>query len=102
MNRWMVTENVLSEVADERVAQFDKWGDQNWPDGTNAIYKGVADTCKAVTDALAASGELTWMHILLEEVYEALAEEDPAKIRAELVQAGAVVAAWIEAIDRRG
>lgn len=43
----------------------------------------------------------TWLLIALEEVFEALAESDPAKLRAELVQSAAVHVAWIEAIDRR-
>ncbi|MFI1165600.1 hypothetical protein ACH4UM_18790 [Streptomyces sp. NPDC020801] len=36
-----------------------------------------------------------------EEALEALAEDDPGKLRAELVQVAAVAVAWIEAIDRR-
>ncbi|MEY9934267.1 hypothetical protein ABH926_008932 [Catenulispora sp. GP43] len=40
--------------------------------------------------------------MLLEEVYEALAEVDPAALRAELVQVAAVAAAWVEDIDSRG
>lgn len=32
---------------------------------------------------------------------EALAESDPARLRAELVQVAAVAVCWIEAIDRR-
>jgi hypothetical protein len=43
---------------------------------------------------------LTWADILEEEIAEALAESDPVKLRAELVQSGAVIVAWIEAIDR--
>lgn len=52
--------------------------------------------------ALAAEhGGLTWRHILAEEMFEALAESDPAKLRAELVQVAAVAVQWVEAIDRR-
>lgn len=43
----------------------------------------------------------TWLLIALEEALEAFSETDPVKLRAELVQLGAVVVAWIEAIDRR-
>jgi hypothetical protein len=42
-----------------------------------------------------------WALILLEEVYEALAEADPARLRTELIQAGAVIAAWVSDLDRR-
>ncbi len=43
-----------------------------------------------------------WRDILLEEVFEALAEEEPKELRKELVQVAAVAAQWVEAIDRRG
>ena len=46
-------------------------------------------------------GSLAWDGILLEEVYEAFAEEDPIKLRSELVQVAAVAVQWIAAIDRR-
>jgi hypothetical protein len=68
----------FAEAVDaERQRQIAKFGDQHHPDGT-------------------------WMHVLIEEVFEALAEEDPAKLRAELVQVAAVCAAWITDIDGRG
>jgi hypothetical protein len=68
------TMRVLDEVQDERRRQDAKWGEQNHPDGT----------------------------IALEEVFEALVETDPAKLRDELLQVAAVAVAWVEAIDRRG
>jgi hypothetical protein len=39
--------------------------------------------------------------VLDEEVWEAFAESDPAKLRAELVQVAAVAFRWIEALDAR-
>ncbi|KOX45283.1 hypothetical protein ADL19_23445 [Streptomyces purpurogeneiscleroticus] len=107
---------VLDEVARERVAQDEKWGEQNHPDGTGPrevfqvryMHELARDTRRA-TDAAAGKtpglehhGPLTWRHILLEEVFEALAEEKPAELRTELVQVAAVAAAWVEALDRRG
>lgn len=41
----------------------------------------------------------TWWLILREEVFEAAAEEDPAKLRAELVQVAAVALKMIDALD---
>ncbi len=41
-------------------------------------------------------------HILLEEVHEALAEDDPTRLRAELLQVAAVAVCWVEAIEQRG
>lgn len=43
---------------------------------------------------------VTWWHILREEVFEAAAEESPAKLRAELVQVAAVALKMIDAIDQ--
>lgn len=91
---------VLGHVADERARQHEKWGEQNHPDGTGA-FKPEADRFRALTERMASIGQLCWWHILLEEVYEALAEEDPLLLREELIQSAAVIAAWVEAIDRR-
>lgn len=100
--RERVTAHVVDEVAEERVAQFAKWGEQNHEDGTGVDWAFHADMAKFECDKASLDGEGNWVHILLEEVYEALAEDDPAKLRAELVQVAAVAVAWVEAIDRRG
>lgn len=47
------------------------------------------------------AGRGTWRDILAEEFNEALAESDPDRLRAELVQVAAVAVNWVEAIDRR-
>lgn len=114
------TAPVLAEVEVERARQEAKWGQQNHPDGTgpkttpmaeivrgpgNAIVHrhyafGLAFQAKSATDAHAEEGTLTYADIFLEEVFEALAEEDPAQLRAELIQCAAVAVAWAEKIDR--
>lgn len=101
--------SVLEEVAAERGRQDAKWGQQNHPDGTGAdaevvpLWQGedFAEWAKAATDAAAVVGDVTWRDILLEEVAEAFAESDEAKLRTELVQVAAVASQWVEAIDRR-
>lgn len=105
---------VLHEVMNERIRQDTRWGDQSHPDGTggNVMEKGVAhgrssfgmnaDAARNYATYAAEFGVLTWADILREEFYEALAESDQDKLRAELVQVAAVAVAWIEAIDRRG
>ena len=107
----MSAEGVLAEVAKERHAQDEKWGEQNHPNGTGPEeYWGLDDPDTAaanaarfrnITNQQAAAGRLTWRDILLEEVAEAFAEADPAQLRAELIQVAAVATAWVEAIDRR-
>ena len=104
----MSTESVLDEVRAERTRQDAKWGEQNHPDGTGRVIhldympaEKQADEMKGRCQEKARRGTITYSDIALEEVYEANAETDPVKLRAELVQVAAVYVAWIEAIDRR-
>jgi len=92
----------LAEVAAERARQDAKWGEQDHPDGTgggNAIAAAVG--ARMQCQLAAKEGALTWRDVMREEVGEAFAETDPAKLRAELIQVAAVAVAWAEAIDRR-
>jgi hypothetical protein len=93
---------VLVEIAYEREAQDRKWGEQNHPDGTGR--PGDADMAILDRAKCKANGpeEDNWRDILQEEVSEAFAETDPARLRIELIQVAAVATAWIEHIDRRG
>lgn len=112
--------SVLGDVDSERLRQHAKWGEQNHPDGTgphitpvaeiargkgNAIVNrhyafGLALQAKSATDRAAAEGRVTYRDILFEEVFEAIAEDDPAKLEAELIQVAAVACAWVEKIRR--
>lgn len=102
---------VLAEVQAERERQDAKWGEQNHRDGTGprtAAIVGMlchadqaAHYARLACQAAAEEGETTWRLVLAEEVLEALAESDPARLRAELVQVAAVAVAWAAAIDRR-
>lgn len=91
---------VLPEIADERERQDEKWGEQNHPDGTGPGYRVHAIEARVRCQRAAQSGLVTYKDILEEEVYEAFAETDPDKLRAELVQVAAVAVAWIEKLDR--
>lgn len=115
---------VLADVLAERARQDAKWGEQNHADGTGPFTTPLFSpvefldddfTADLIARKLRARCERrfaidprhreepagTWRDIFLEEVFEALAEDDPAKLRAELVQSAAVLVAWVEAIDRR-
>lgn len=97
----VITANVLGEVYDERGRQQAKCGEQNHPDGTGQeflVERAVVD--RHVCQSAFAAGEGTYRDLLQEEVSEAFAEQDPALLRAELVQVAAVAVAWIEKIDR--
>ena len=93
--------DVLHEVFKERSAQDQKWGEQNHPNGTGGPWsRAQADIARKVCDDAADEGRLTWAHVLEEEFFEAMAETDVICLRNELIQVGAVAAAWVEAIDR--
>jgi hypothetical protein len=112
----VATRTVLAELEQERRNQDAKWGEQNhpvrWPESTyedrlhylaqaELWKKRNAERVRLANEAGATPDRnCSWDGILLEEVYEALAEGDPAAIRAELVQAGAVIVAMIESLDR--
>jgi hypothetical protein len=93
--------SVLGEVAVERARQDARWGEQSHADGTNLDNAEWRDHSRDLTQRAADEGRVTWAHILQEEFVEALAEVEPARIRAELIQVAAVAVAWAEAIDRR-
>lgn len=86
----------------ERDRQIALWGRQSRLDGTGASFRGMADLFRSACETAAAGAfGASWRHVLLEEIYEALAEHEPDRLRAELVQAGAVIVAWIEDLDER-
>ncbi|WP_405710042.1 hypothetical protein OG264_15995 [Streptomyces xanthophaeus] len=93
---------VFAEELDaERGRQLAKWGDQRHRDGTSIGNASWADEANAQCQHAADEDCLTWGHILYEEFTEAMAETDPAKLRAELIQIAAVCAAWVSDLDRR-
>jgi len=105
------TGEALTNVSEERVRQVEKWGVQSIPDRSTDSWAGDelaaesaerrANFWKAENDRRVANGTLAWDGVLLEEVYEGLAETDPVKLRAELVQIAAVAVAWVEDLDRK-
>lgn len=104
------TDRVLDELRAERTRQEAKWGPQNLPDGTGPDwiapgmaygYGRMADLVRSACDTRREDDRRIMALVLLEEVFEALAESDPVKLRAELIQVGAVAVKWAEALDRR-
>ncbi|WP_181785366.1 hypothetical protein [Streptomyces phytophilus] len=115
----------FAEAVDaERQRQLVKFGDQHHPDidprdiavVTRHFFQHKAQIHREVNEERATpsrtvgrcsrcpEGDHThtaWDLILLEKVYEALAESDPGALRTELVQVAAVCAAWSADIDSR-
>ena len=111
-------DGILAEVLAEAERSIAKHGDQrNIPMGTGPnvlpldlgtpVYRQfsagrLADLATQATDSRSFSkgdGTVTWRDILTEEVFEAYAEDDPAALRAELIQVAAVAVKMIDAID---
>lgn len=92
----------LNEVEYELNRQRGIWGEQAHPDGTGGdMARQRADIARNACDTAAKNKHLTWRDILEEEVAEAFAESDEAKLRAELIQVAAVATQWVAALDRR-
>jgi hypothetical protein len=111
---------VLDDVATECRHQDEKWGQQDLPNilgpiiptadlGKRRIYAAAlygiptADAARQRCDSAAAAGCVTWGHVAVEELAEAIeaalvSEQD---CRAEVVQLSAVCQRWVESIDRR-
>lgn len=102
--------SIVAEIVAERARQDEKWGDpHDVPDGTGAevtffggdTFADLRDVVQATVDAAAAVGGSRMSWVLLEEVFEALAESDEQKLRGELIQVAAVAAKWVQIIDAR-
>lgn len=90
---------IFQEVAQENLRQDSLWGaNRSKPDGTGPQYRDDAEAARTACDQASPA---TWRHILIEEVYEAIAEDDLELLREELIQVMAVAAAWISDIDNR-
>lgn len=95
-------DRVLADITTEREAQHTIWGVQHhMPDGTGPQWTSLAETARGECEHASEAARLSWRHVLVEEVAEALAENDPARLRHELVQVAAVAVQWIQAIDHR-
>lgn len=115
-------DDALDEIAREAIRSIEKHGEQrHLPMGTGpetlplAVMAHIGDlrphvsaeslAVRATLDTKAHSANeggddtCTWWLILREEVFEAAAEDDPAKLRAELVQVASVALKMIDALD---
>lgn len=91
----MCLANTQQRVVEEVGRQDAKWGPQSHPNGTYKEHAYQARNAQERCDLLARQGRLTWWDILLEEVYEAGAEEDTDALIEELIQVAAVAVNWV-------
>jgi hypothetical protein len=97
-------DTVMLDVADEMDRQETLWGDESLlPDGTGSEqYANLAEHFRNEANKAHKEGRLTWQLILLEEVFEALAETDPVELGTELRQVAAVAVRWAAAKETNG
>lgn len=101
-------EKILDEVIAELERARAKFPGQHLPLGFGPDVRVVdamgaaalRDMIRDRTDYAAEHGHLTWLDVLAEEGFEAFAEDDSAKARAELVQLNAMCLRAILDIDR--
>jgi len=100
---------ICEEIKKERDRQNDKWGQQNHdlvdytytPEGMNRCYEILSEErAKYLCESSVKHGNLTWGHIIVEELVEALCAKTVKEQREELIQCGAVIVAMIESLDR--
>lgn len=102
--------SIVAEIVGERARQDEKWGEpHDVPNGTgpNVSFPGgdtfleLRDEIQAMVDGAAPFGQSRMSWVLLEEVFEALAESDDVRLREELIQVAAVATKWVQIIDAR-
>lgn len=92
---------INQEVYEERRRQDLTWGEQNHPNGTDSDFAAMREHMRQRCKDAANTSTVTWEHVASEEYFEALAETDDERLRAELIQLTAVLVAWVACIDRR-
>ena len=106
-------EKILKEVKDERLKQDAKWGQQAYPILDLILLNRSAERmceeyeipsesrAKQLCELHSRRGDVTYMHILIEELSEAVScGRDTQSLREELIQVAAVTVAMIESLDR--
>lgn len=106
---------ILEEIQQERTRQDEKWGVQNHPILDPLLLKRSGERmceeyeipsenrARQLVEIHAKRGDLTYMHILMEEISEAAScGTDTTELRKELIQSAAVLVAMIESLDRNG
>lgn len=102
--------SIVAEIVGERARQDEKWGEpHDVPNGTGPsvtfpggdTFRELRDEIQAIVNGAAAFGGSRMSWVLLEEVFEALTEDDDKKLREELIQVAAVAAKWVQIIDAR-
>lgn len=92
---------IFDDIVKERQNQQKKHGNTSHPNGTGFHYQEMCQMFQKLTKYNFQNDEGSWIDILLEEVFEAAAEEDPDRLRAELIQVAATACAWVKDLDNQ-
>lgn len=87
---------LVDDVWAERERQLKAIGLQTRPDGDPTLYDLPLQLARKAYDDAVDRGELSWTHILEEEVQEALAARTPSEREKELIQVAAVALSWVQ------
>ncbi len=98
---------IFDAIEAELAAQDEQWGEQNhplqggrFPSSSLTHYEKQANSWKTINDQREKDGVLGWDGILIEETFEALAEDRPERAVIELVQVAAVAVQAILSLHR--
>lgn len=89
----------LKAVEAEMSRQQELWGFHDHPNGTSNDFITHSRHFRIACADAFENGNGTWADILTEEFYEVLAEEDPQKLKEELIQLAAVAVNWASVIE---
>lgn len=100
---------ILADVAKERERQESLWGSQTFVDPLPGAaiggmsLDGLLYAVRRLNDGLQVAGRDPHLGlVLLEEVFEALTEQDPVLRAEELIQVAAVAVSGVEDLRSRG
>lgn len=92
---------VIVELVAERVRLAEKWGHPDYPNGTMTSFHNSLERALRLYNEHAKHGLQTWQEVLDVEIRLAFSQPNPVLLRDQLLRAGAVIVAWMEAIDAR-
>jgi predicted small integral membrane protein len=108
-------EKIFEEIRIERENQDKRFGKQNHPILDPILINKPSermcdeyeipteDRAREILNIRCTRGDLTYMHILIEEISEiACCGSNTKELRKEIIQSAAVLVAMVEALDRNG
>lgn len=101
---FLAIEQALDRVRLARKAQMHHFGQgELWDDGTgSAEFAQLYGEQRRENTRARNMGQLTWRHVIMADVFSALAEPNPDVLRAKVANLAATAIAWVEALETPG